>query len=186
MINVTLDDRELQVEEGKTILEVARDEGIEIPTLCYHKELTPYGACRLCLVDIVGGARPRIEASCLYKVTEGLVVKTDTERVRRSRKVMLELLLARCPESEVIRELAERWGVTKTRFELDPSGNCMLCGLCVRVCAEVSERHAISFSGRGSRKNVQTPFDKTSPTCIGCGACTHVCPTKTITISAEE
>ncbi len=78
MINFIINDKELQVEEGKTILEVARDEDIEIPTLCYHKDLSPYGACRLCLVEIIGGGRPGLHASCLYKVTDGLIIKTDT------------------------------------------------------------------------------------------------------------
>lgn len=186
MITFTLDDKELEVEEGKSVLGVAIEQGIDIPTLCYHKELSPYGACRLCLVEIASGPRPRLEASCLYKVTEGLVVKTDTGRVRRARNIMFELLLARCPDSEPIRELAARWGVTAARFRLKETENCMLCGLCVRVCAEVSERHAVSFAGRGAKKTVQTPFDKTSTTCIGCGACAYVCPTKTIAIEQEE
>ncbi|MHC4215716.1 MAG: 2Fe-2S iron-sulfur cluster-binding protein, partial [Planctomycetota bacterium] len=93
-------DIELEVEEGKTILEVAREQEIPIPTLCYHKDLSPYGACRLCLVEIVEGGRPGLEASCVYKVTEGLKVKTDTERVKRSRKIIFELLLARCGDAE--------------------------------------------------------------------------------------
>ena len=93
MVTFTINDREIQAEEGKTILEVAQDEGINIPTLCYHKELSPYGACRLCVVEIVAGARPCLQVSCLYKVTEGLVVKTDTERVLKARKIIIELML---------------------------------------------------------------------------------------------
>ncbi len=103
MVTCTINDMVIQAEEEKTILEVARDEGIHIPTLCYHKELTPYGACRLCLVEIVGGARPCHQVSCLYKVTEGLIVKTDTERVVRARKIIIELLLARSPDSEKVK-----------------------------------------------------------------------------------
>jgi len=186
MLNITINDRNLQVEEGLSILEVAQREGIKIPTICYHKELTPYGACRLCLVEIVGGARPGIEASCLYKVTEGLVVKTDTERVVKTRKIMLELLLARCPDSPVIRRVANEYGVTETRIKLKErpdSRNCMLCGLCVRVCAEVSQRQAISFSGRGARRTVQTPFNKVSAACIGCGACAYLCPIVRLPVS---
>lgn len=186
MINFTINGRELQVEEGRTILEVALDEGIKIPTLCYHKELTPYGGCRLCLVEIVGGGREGLEASCVYKVTEGLKVKTDTERVRKARKIVFELLLARCPDSETIKELAREYGVTGTRIKLKKKENCILCGLCVRVCAEVSQRHAISFSGRGTKRMVQPAFNKISEKCIGCGACAYVCPVGRLKIEEAD
>ena len=142
MINFTINDKKLQVEEGKTILEVALAEGIKIPTLCYHKELTPYGSCRLCLVEVVGGGRPGLEAACIYKITDGLEVKTDTERVKKVRKIVFELLMARCPDAEKIKKLAAEYGVNGTRIELEQKENCILCGLCVRVCAEISQRHA--------------------------------------------
>ena len=118
MINFTINGKQLQVEEGRTVLDVAREQGVPIPTLCYHKELTPYGACRLCLVEIVGGGRPGLEASCIYTITDGLAVNTDTERVKKTRKIMFELLLARCPESEKIRSLAHECGVDQTRIKL--------------------------------------------------------------------
>ena len=186
MVNFTINNRQLQVEEGRTILEVARDEGIKIPTLCYHKELTSYGACRLCLVEIVGGGRPGLEASCVYKVTDGLEVKTDTERVQKSRKIVLELLLARCPNAEKIKNLAAEYGITGTRITLKEKENCILCGLCVRVCAEISQRHAQSFSGRGFKRTVQTPFDKISDKCIGCGACAYLCPVEALKIEEAD
>lgn len=184
IINFIINDRRLQVEEGKTVLEVALAEGIKIPTLCYHKELTPYGACRLCLVEIVAGDKPGLQAACLYKVTESLIVKTDTERVKKTRKIIFELLLARAPNSEELRMLAQEYSVTETRITLEEekSEDCLLCGLCVRVCAEIVGRNAISFVGRGIRKRVQTPFGKISDFCIGCGACIYLCPTGTIKI----
>ncbi|MFC1713460.1 2Fe-2S iron-sulfur cluster-binding protein [Candidatus Poribacteria bacterium] len=182
MVKFTLNDKELEVEEGKTILEAALDAGVKIPTLCYHKELTAYGACRVCLVEIVGGGRPSVPASCLYKVTEGLEVKTDTERVQAARKIVLELLLSRCPQSEVLTELAAEYDITETRIRREQTENCLLCGLCVRVCAQVTGRHAVSFSDRGARRKVRTPFDKVSEKCIGCGACAYLCPTATIKI----
>ena len=186
MINFIINGKALQVEEGRTILEVARDEGIDIPTLCYHKELTPYGACRLCLVEIVAGGRPGLEAACVYKVTEGLEVKTDTESVKATRKIVFELLLARCPDAEKIKKLAAEYGITETRIKLKKKDNCILCGLCVRVCAEVSKRHAQSFAGRGINRQIQTPFDKLSERCIGCGACAYLCPAESLTIEEAD
>jgi len=186
MLNFTINDKQLQVEEGKTILEVAREHEIKIPTLCYHKELTPYGACRLCLVEIVAGGRPGLEAACVYKVTDGLEVKTDTERVKKTRKIIFELLLARCPDAEKIKKLASENGVTGIRIKFKKKENCILCGLCVRVCAEISQRNAQSFSGRGARRKVQTPFNKLSEKCIGCGACAYLCPVEALKIEEAD
>jgi len=187
MVSFTINDKKLQVEQGATILEAAQSEGIKIPTLCYHKELKPYGACRLCLVEIVGGGRKGLEASCVYKVTEGLEVKTDTDRVKRTRKILFELLLARCPDSaEKVKKLAKEYGVTETRIKLKDKTNCILCGLCVRVCAEVSQRNAQSFSSRGINRKVQMPFDKLSEKCIGCGACAYLCPLESLTIEEAD
>jgi len=185
MLAVKINDSELQAEEGQTVLEVALAAGIKIPTLCYHKELTPYGACRVCLVEIVAGGKPGLQAACLYKCTEGLEIQTDTERVHKARQVVLELLLARSPESEKVRALAAEYGVSESRFPLE-NENCILCGLCVRACAEISRRTAISFSGRGPKRAVGTPFRKFSARCIGCGACVYVCPTGTIEIEERD
>ena len=186
MVNFTINDKQLQVEPGRTVLEVAREQGIKIPTLCYHKELIPYGACRVCLVEIVAGGRPGLEAACVFKVTEGLAVKTDTDKVKSVRKIIFEFLLARCPNAERVKALAGEYGVTKARFKLKQKEDCILCGLCVRVCAEISQRHAQSFSGRGVTRKVQTPFDRVSEKCIGCGACVYLCPVDALKIEEAD
>lgn len=186
MINCTIDGKDLQAEEGATILEVTHGTDIRIPTLCYHEQLTAGGACRLCLVEIVGGGRPGIQASCQYKVTEGLEVETDSERVRKTRGIMIELLLARSPDSDVIKSLAREYGITETRIRLPVKSKCILCTLCVRACAEVSQRHAIDLAHRGSKRMVQTPFSKTAERCIGCGCCAYVCPTKAIEVEQAD
>jgi NADH dehydrogenase/NADH:ubiquinone oxidoreductase subunit G len=186
MMKIKINDMEIQAEEGKTVLEVAIENGIKIPYICYNKQLTAYGACRLCLVEITGGGRPSLQASCTYKVSEGLEVKTDTERVKKARNVVFELLMARSPNSKAIRELAAEYGVRESRIKLKKKEDCILCGLCVRACAEVAQRHAQSFSGRGVNRTVQTPYNKVSETCIGCGACAHLCPTNTIKIEPAE
>ena len=117
MVNLTINDRPVEVEEDSTVLEAAQSLGIKVPTLCHHKALTPYGGCRLCLVEVDDGRRKRIQTSCIYTVQEGLKVQTDTEGVVKARKVILELLLARSPDSEEIKALAGELGVTETRIK---------------------------------------------------------------------
>jgi bidirectional [NiFe] hydrogenase diaphorase subunit len=188
MINLTIDGREIQAEEGSTILQTARNHGIEIPTLCYHDELTASGACRLCSVEIKKGNRTRIVTSCIYQVEEGLIVTTRSERVINARRLILQLLMARCPTSEVIRELADKLGVEpQERFRLDEDkGKCILCRQCVEVCEQVVGVSAIGFLNRGADKSVGTPFMEPSSACIGCGACAYVCPTEHIEMSENE
>jgi len=182
VINLTIDGQKVEVEDGMTILEAAQKAGIKIPTLCYHKALRPYGSCRVCLVEISQGNGSIIRTSCLYPALEGMVVRTNTDRVVKARKIMIELLLARCPESEEIQKLAYECGVKETRIK-KKNKDCTLCGLCVRMCEERMGVAAVSFVKRGSRREVKPPFETPTEVCRVCGACAFICPTKRIKLS---
>ncbi len=175
MITFTMNGMEVRAEEGWTLLETAKFYGLEIPTLCYHEGLTPWGGCRLCVVEIGEGPRAKLVSSCTYPAQEGLVVRTDTKRVITARKMMIELLLAMAPGSKVLQDLASKFGVTQVRFELR-NEECILCGLCIRMCNEQMDGHAIGFQERGHKRKISTPFDKRSETCRLCGGCMYICP----------
>ncbi len=166
---------EVPCEEGQTILEVARWYGIDIPTLCYHEGLTPYGACRLCIVEIGSGKSARLVTSCTYPAKEGLEVRTHSKRVLQKRKDILELLLAKCPNSKKLQDLASKFGLTKIRFKVE-NEDCIKCGLCIRMCEEQMMAGAIGFSQRGTARKVTFPFNKKSEVCRECGACMYICP----------
>jgi len=179
MANIIIDGKKIEAPAGTTLLKAARDNGIEIPTLCAHEALEESGACRFCSVEIKKGSRSKVVTSCLYPVEEGLIVDTKSERVMNVRRLVLQLLMARNPDADVIRQLAEKMGVSaQPRFIPDTDkGKCILCRLCVRTCEHVVGAKAIGLSSRGSHKTVGPPFGEDSPTCIGCGACAYVCPT---------
>lgn len=185
MISLSINNKKIETEEGLTILEVARNNGIYIPTLCYHEALKPYGACRLCLVELVSDKGSKLVASCAYPAEEGLVVKTDSEMVKSARKMIMELLLAACPEVKIVQEIAKGMGVTKTRFDNDDR-DCILCGLCVRACTELSGVRAISMVNRGVKKEVMPSLDISSSVCVACGICATVCPTGAINKIEKE
>jgi len=179
VIELTINGKKGEFEEGKTLLECIESTGIKVPTLCYHKALIPYGACRLCVVEVTQGDRTTIQTSCTYPAINNLIVNTDSERVIKSRKIILELLLARCPDSKVIQKMAEEHGVKGTRFEKQ-NEDCFLCGLCVRMCNQRMGISAINFVNRGPHRKVSPPFDVNSDVCQACGACAFICPTERI------
>ena len=175
MIQMTINGLSVSVEEGTTVLEAARFYGFPIPTLCYHEGLSPYGACRLCVVEIGDGPKAKLVSSCTYPVQEKLTVRTASSRVIRARKMILELLLASCPQSKKIQDLASAHGIRRQRFRQEHE-DCILCGLCVRMCEEQMMAKAIGFRGRGENRSIGTPFDIQSEVCRFCGGCIYICP----------
>ncbi len=175
MITLRINGLNVSVEEGMTLLEAARFFGFPIPTLCHMDGLTPYGACRLCVVEIGEGPAAKLVASCSYPVQEGITVRTASKRVLRARRMIAELLVASCPQSKTIQDLASSMGLTQQRFRQEHE-DCILCGRCVRVCEEQMRAGAIGFRGRGEKRGIGTPFDATSEVCRQCGACMYVCP----------
>ncbi|MEG6615457.1 [FeFe] hydrogenase, group A [Peptococcaceae bacterium 1198_IL3148] len=205
---VTIDGQIVEINGAKNILELARRAGIELPTFCYHSELSIYGACRLCMVEV---EKMGLVASCSTPPSDGMIIHTNTERVRRLRRMIIELLLANhdrecttCGKSTSckLQKLAKQFGVTKVRFgnrdvklPIDESGNsivkdpnkCILCGDCVRMCKEIQGIGVWDFAHRGSKTEVTTAFGKnlSEVACVNCGQCVAVCPTGALTIKSE-
>ncbi|MBW1679550.1 MAG: (2Fe-2S)-binding protein, partial [Deltaproteobacteria bacterium] len=143
---------------------------------CYHEKLEPYGACRICTVEIETRGKSRLVASCLYPVAKKLVVKTSSEKVIKIRKMLLEMMLVNASESKVLQNLAQEYGVKEGRFQKDPSF-CILCGLCVRYCAEVKKKNAIGFIGRGIEREINFIPEIALKECLACKECFSICPT---------
>ena len=175
MITLNINGLSVSVENGTTLLEAAKFLGFPIPTLCHMEGLSPYGACRLCVVEIDEGPRAKLVSSCTYPAEERLKVRTASSRVLRARRMVLELLLASCPQSKTIQDLASAHGVRRQRFKQEHE-DCILCGLCVRMCEQQMMAKAIGFRSRGSQRSIGTPFDVKSEACRQCGGCIYVCP----------
>ena len=186
MPEITINGQDFQASPGITLLQAVRQAGERLPTLCHWEGLPPYGACRLCMVEIEQPDRPEPEvvAACTYPVVDGLVVDTRGAQATAVRRMMLEFMLARCPNSATIQELAAEAGLDQSRFPVNENADelCGLCGLCVRVCRDLVGAAAISFIDRGASRIVGAPFQLQSEACIGCAACAAVCPTGAVKI----
>jgi len=184
MVKIEINGNSYDASEGKTLLEVANENNIEIPSLCYNKALPPYASCRLCVVEIIKDGWTQIATSCTLPVMDGLRVQTHSEKVIKSRKMTIELLLSRCPEENVFLDLAKEYGIGEPRFK-KKDDNCFFCGLCVRLCERMGV-NAINFTGRGMDRELGTPYMEPSKVCMTCGACASICPTTRFTQKKVE
>ena len=181
MIHLTIDEQLVTVPPGYTLLQAAREHNIPIPTLCYHEALLPYGACRLCLVELIEPRGSRLVASCAYPCADGMTVRTKSDLVIRTRRAVVELLMATSGHLPGVGAMARELGIESPFVSLKPN-DCVLCGLCVRACKEIVGVGAISLTHRGMDRAVSTPFQISSADCIECGTCVLVCPTGAIRI----
>ena len=186
-ISLTIDGRNVKAQEGMTLLQVAQSYDIEIHTLCHHEDLEPYGACRLCTVEIIKNDKTKLVAACCYPVEEGLIVKTSSEKVNKIRKIILELLMPLAPTGPLY-ALAEKYGlcecvkkseeesewrmIKELRFPAEKPTYCTLCGLCVRYCAEIKKGNVIGFIGRGVDRKISLVPEEN---CGFCRDCETIC-----------
>jgi NADH dehydrogenase/NADH:ubiquinone oxidoreductase subunit G len=175
-IALQIDGKTVRANEDMTVLQAARAAGISIPTLCHHEKLEPYGGCRMCMVEVESRGRKSYVVSCLYPVAPDLVVRTRSEKVDKIRKVILEELLAHAPNSPELVQLAQEYGADRDRFEKE-SSFCILCGLCVRYCAEVKGRNAVGFVDNGAQRKIRFVPEVAANECWSCQECFALCPT---------
>ncbi len=176
-VKIKIDGQAIEVEEGSYVLGAAQSLGIEIPTLCYYPFMSPYAACRICVVEARNNKGwSKIVTACNYPAWDGLEIFTETPRVVNARRTNLEMLMANCAPVPLLEHYAAKFGVKEPRWG-HGTYTCILCGLCVRICDEVVGAHALTFVNRGRERDVSTPFNLDSEACILCGACAKYCPT---------
>jgi bidirectional [NiFe] hydrogenase diaphorase subunit len=177
MLNIVIDGKKVKAQEGSTILKNVQALKIDIPTLCHHKELTPFGACRLCSVEVKTNGKWQLATSCNTPVESGMEIATSSDAAKESRKSAARLLYYKYPGTQAVKEIARKLGVDVSPEEAE-GHDCILCGLCVRTCGEVVGVSALTFQDRGRGRDIDEPeiiFDPNA--CIGCGSCAYVCPT---------
>jgi len=175
-IHLRIDGKQVEATEGMTVLEAARQAGVHIPTLCHHDRLAPFGACRICIVEEQRGETSSLVVSCVTPALGNQVIRTRSERVDRFRKLLLELMLAHAPQSPILQDLAREYHAEAGKFERE-ADFCIHCGLCVRYCAEVKQKHAVGFVDRGVRKSICFIPEVAARECDACRECFPLCPT---------
>lgn len=186
MVNISINGQKIQAKEGANVLQEAKDLRIDIPTLCYHNDLTTFGACRLCTVEVKTEGAWKLAASCQTEVAEGMEVLTNSDKVKESRKLAAALLYYKYPGTQAVRDIAEKLGVEVAPTETD-SRDCILCGLCTRTCHEIVRADALKFQDRGLGRSLEEPkIEFISSACIGCGSCAYVCPTGFVRMEAVD
>jgi NADH dehydrogenase/NADH:ubiquinone oxidoreductase subunit G len=178
-VSLQIDGTPVTATEDMTILGAAQNAGVVIPTVCHHEKLQPFGGCRLCTVEVDAGGRTTLVAACVYPVQNDLVVRTRSEQIDKIRKVLTEQLLAYAPESEILQNLAFEYHADKNRFPKEPSF-CILCGLCVRYCAEIKQNNAVGFVDRGPNREISFIPEVAATECWDCKECFPLCPTSAL------
>lgn len=174
-VTITIDGVKIKTAKGKSVLDAAIEYGICIPHLCHLETLSEIGACRLCIVEHVKNGRSTVTTSCTLAVQEGMVINSNTPKIKKLRHNIAELLVAEAPNSRAVQDVALRCGVTDVRYPFR-NNNCVLCGRCVRLCNELWGARAIGFVGRGAERRVGFPFGKKPDYCKQCEACIIHCP----------
>lgn len=174
-VTLTIDGARIKAPKGTTVLDAALDYGICIPHLCHMKGLTPIGACRLCIVELVRNGSSKVTTSCTLEVEEGMVIRAHTDKILKARKNIAEMLVAEAPNSRAIQDIAVRCGVKEVRYPFR-NKDCVLCGRCVRACGELWRSKSLGFVGRGADREVRLPFDVRPEYCKKCNACIDLCP----------
>jgi len=187
MLNITIDGKKLEVKDEATILQTCQAIHVPIPTLCFHKDLMPFGACRLCVVEVKANGKWQLTSSCDTAVKNKMEVRTNSDKVKESRKLAAELLYYKYPSTKAIRDMALSLGVDMVEGEFEDDDNdCILCGLCTRTCHEIVGVDALKFVDRGLGRNVAEPkIEFVADACIGCGSCAYVCPTGFVKMESD-
>jgi NADH dehydrogenase/NADH:ubiquinone oxidoreductase subunit G len=175
LVTINIDGANIKAARGSSVLDAALEHGTCIPHLCRVPYIESIGACRLCIVEHVVNGWSKVTTSCTLLVQEGMVILSNTEKIRKLRRNVAELLVSQAPNSRAIQDIAVRCGVKEVRYPFRNS-DCVLCGRCVQLCPGTFGEKPIGFVGRGKDRRVESPFDLHSKLCNQCGRCIDLCP----------